>query len=134
LKPPCGNASSYSGDKFGVTDAASPLVDVLHWLAVVAARHAASAAFCCASDAAVFFSWSTTRHPLSSAVDNFRRRQSCCHLSSVQPSGFVLTSDAFCGFAKGAFGPFVTASLPGGLVADFLATFLGPVGAMAERG
>jgi hypothetical protein len=112
LKPPCGHAFSYRGDKFGVrhpgvADAASPkkpgvdrdattgmyaMADVLHGLAEEAARHTVSAAFCS-----------------------------------------FLAVGAFRGFAKGGFGPFVTASLPGGLVAAFFATYLGHVDAMARR-
>jgi hypothetical protein len=51
----------------------------------------------------------------------------------VQSSGFVFAAGAFHGFVKGAFVPFVTAYLPGGLVADCLAAFLRLVGAMAGR-
>jgi hypothetical protein len=85
------------------------LVDVLHGLAVVAATHAASTTFCCASDAVVFFSCSTTGHPVHSIIDNLHRMQYSCYLSLVQTSGFVFAVGAFRGFAKGA--------LPGGLVA-----------------
>jgi hypothetical protein len=101
------------------------LVDVLHGLAMVAARHAASTAFYCASDATVFFSFYTTLRRLRSAIDNLRRMQSCCLISPVQSSSFVLATGAFPSFAKGAFGPFVTASLPGGLGDRFLGHFFG---------
>jgi hypothetical protein len=76
-------------------------------------------AFFCARATSAFFSYFTTHRPLCSAVKNLRRRKSCSHLSSVQSSGFVLVAGAFCGFTKGAFGPFIAASLPGGLVAAF---------------
>jgi hypothetical protein len=82
-----------------------------------------------------FFSCSTTRHPLRSTVDSLCRMQSFSHISSVQPSGFFLVVGAFCGFAKGAFSPFVDATLPDGLVATFLTFLLGPIGgAMDGRG
>jgi hypothetical protein len=109
-------------------------IDVLHGLAVVAPRHAANAAFCCATDADVFLAYSTTRRSLRSAIDNLRRRQSSCQRSSVHDSGFTFGDAAFRGFAKGAFGPFFAASLPDGLVADILTSFLGIVGAMATFG
>jgi hypothetical protein len=52
---------------------------------------------------------------------------------SVHSSGFTFATDAFRGFAKGAFDPFFAASLPGGLVANFLASFLGTVGACGRE-
>jgi hypothetical protein len=92
LKPPCGSASSYRGDMFGVMHpvvAEGPslkkpgvdgdtipgmyaLPDVLHGLALVSAIHAARALWCaCATTN--FFSCCTTRCSLRSAVDSLRR-------------------------------------------------------------
>jgi hypothetical protein len=154
LKPSCARASSYYGDKrgvrhSGVADAAwtkkpgvdgdaTPgtytLIEQLLGLAAVTVAHAASAAFCCTSDADVFLACSNTRRSLRSAIDNLHRMQSSCQRSSVHDSNFTFSIGAFRSFAKGAFGPFFAAALPGGLAPDFLARFLGIASAMTTIG
>jgi hypothetical protein len=126
--------SEASPKKPGVDGDATPgmyaIDEHLHGPAALAVAHAVNAAFCFATDVDVFLACST----IGFALDNLYHRKSSYQRSSVHDSGFTFGASAFRGFLKGAFGPFFVASLPSGLVSDFLASFLGTTSVMATIG